>query len=103
MVLSKGMDVESFDVESFDTSCVSSSSLLGNDAPVAFAKVIHQGERSKALPNAPNEPTGPSAAAAAQFLCDDDDVDDDDDIYKRNDESRFDVPVKQPPSCLCFD
>ena len=58
--------------------------------------VIHQGERSKALPNAHNEPTGPSAPAAAQPLIDDDDVDNDDGLYKRNDESRFDIPLKQP-------
>ena len=65
----------------------------GNDAPGAFAMVIHQGERSKALPNAPNEPTGPSAPAAAQPRIDDDDVDVDDELYRRNDESRF---LKQP-------
>ena len=70
--------------------CILSSSLPGIDAPGAFATDIHRGERSNALPNAPNDPTGPSAPVVVQPLCDDDDdddVDDDDVIYKRNDES----------------
>ena len=52
-VLSKDVDVEDC-----YASCVLSSSLSGNDAPGAFAKDIHRVERSKALPNAPNDPTG---------------------------------------------
>ena len=69
--LDSGVLNNDVDVEDICISCVLSSSLPGIDAPGAFAKDVHQGEKS------PDQP----------LYADDDGVDDDDDNeYKHNDD-----------------
>ena len=87
----------------FYTTHVLSSSFSGNVAPGALARDIHHGTRSNALPNAPDDPTGPSAPVVVQPLdADRVGIDDDDVIYKLDDDNDASQPLKPPqfPSVL---